>query len=63
MHPFDKPVYGELYKGDGNMLEQFHAIPVHSFQEISLHHHQPFLHFLHNRASVSKPVSWGYACG
>jgi hypothetical protein len=63
MHPFDKPFYGGLYKVDENMPEQFHAIPVHGFQEISLHHHQPFLHFLHNRASVSKPVSWGDAHG
>jgi len=63
MHPFDKPFYGGLYKVDGNMLEQFQPIPVHGFQGISLHHHQPFLHFPHNRASVSKPVSWGDAHG
>jgi len=59
MHPLEKPFYGESYRGDGNMLEQFQPIPMHGFQEISLHHHQPFLHFLNIRASVSKLVSWG----
>ena len=57
MHPFEKSFYGELYKCDDNMLEQFQPIPVHDFQEIILHHLQPFLYFLHIRASVSKPVS------
>jgi len=33
MHPFEKPFYGELYKGDGNMLEQFQPISLHGFQE------------------------------
>ena len=40
------------------MPEQFQPIPVHGFREISLHHLQPFLHFLHIRASISKPISW-----
>jgi len=63
MHPFEKLFYGELYRGDGNMPEQFQLIPVHSFQEISLHHHQIFLHFLDIGASVSKLISWGDAHG
>ncbi len=63
MHPFEKPFYWELYKGDGNMPEQFQPIPVHGFREINLHLLQPFFHFLHIRAFVSKPVSWGDAHG
>ena len=35
------------------MPKQFQPIPVHGFQEISLHHFHPFLHFLHICGFVS----------
>ena len=61
MHPFEKLFYRELYRDEENMPKQFQPIPVHGFQEISLHLHHPFLYFLHIRASVLKPISWGDA--
>jgi len=52
MHSFAKLFQGEMRMDDGNMLKQFQQILVHGFQEIGLHHLQPFLNFLIIRASI-----------
>jgi len=52
MHPFKKLLHGEMHMDDGNMLKKFQQIPVHGYQEIGLHHLQPFFHFLSIRASI-----------
>ena len=52
MHPFANLFQGEMNMDDGNMLKQFQQIPVHGFEEIGLHHLQPFLYFLNIRASI-----------
>ena len=63
MHLSTKLFQGEMHMDDGNMLKKFQQIPVHGFQEIGLHHLQPFFHFLNIRASIQKFVSWGDAYG
>lgn len=45
----------------GNMPKKFQQILVHGFQEIDLHHLQPFLVFLEIRASIDQNFSVGGA--
>lgn len=44
---------------DGNMPKEFQKILVHGFQEIGLHHLQPFLVFLEIHASIEQNFSMG----
>ena len=37
---------------DGNILKKFQQIPIHTFQEIGLHHLQPFLYFIEISESI-----------
>ena len=57
VHPFKQLFHGEMHMDDGKMPKQFQKIPVHSFQEICLHHLQPFLVFLEIRASIDQKFS------
>jgi len=43
-----------MHMDDGNMPKKFQQILVHSFQEIGLHHLQPFLVLLEIHASIDK---------
>ena len=61
MHPFKKRFHGEMHIDDGNMPKQFQPIPVHSFQEIDLHHLQPFSVFLEIHASIDQNFPMGCA--
>jgi len=52
MHPFSNLFEGEMHVDDVNMIKKFQQIPVHGFQEIGLHHLQPFLHFINICTSI-----------
>jgi len=54
---FKKLFHGEMHMDDDNMSTQFQQIPVHSLQEISLHHFHLFLVFLEIHASIDQNVS------
>jgi len=52
MHPLADLLDEDMHKDDGNMLKKFQQIPVHTFQEIVLHHLLPFFIFLDIHAPV-----------
>ena len=53
VNPFKNLFHGEVHMDDGNMPKKFPQILVHGFQEIDLHHLQPFLVFLEIHASIN----------
>ena len=59
VHPFKNLFHGEMHMDTGNMLKQFQKFLAHSFQEIDLHHLQPFLFFLEIHASIDQNFSMG----
>ena len=60
-HPFKNPFPVEMHIDDGNIPNKFKQIPMHGFQEIDLHHLQPFLLFLEIGASIDQFVLLGGA--
>lgn len=54
IHPLSNLFHGEMCMDDGKMIKQFQQIRVHTFQEIKLHHLQPFFIFLEIRASIAQ---------
>jgi len=61
MKKFANMFHLEMYKDDGNTLNKFHQIPMHTFLEIGLHFLQSVSIFLKICASVGQDILWGDA--